>query len=579
MASHTATSLVMAALAAGVRAQATSLGMGQPELEDLCTTSYVQMALPASGTYPGVTIDSSSVETTLVTNTTVEGAFFGSATLDYCNVTFAYSHDGMANDKVHVSYLVPHPADFKNRYLSTGGGGYAINSGTQFAPGGILVGAVSGQTDGGFGSFSTQFDAVNLLTNNTLDWHAVYMFGYQAHHELATLGKEFTKNLFSVTNGTKLYSYYQGCSEGGREGWSQAQRFTGEFDGVIAGAPAFRYGQQQVNHLVGATIEQTMGYFPPSCELDKIMNMTIEACDALDGRQDGVISRSDLCQNQFDLTTTIGAEYSCAASTISFTGSEFPAQEGKVTAEGVNFTQTWLNGLHDSQGRRAYITYQVGSRLDDAYPNYDNTTDSWKLSVTSLGGEWVARFLQLQNKTNLDNLDGVTYDTLRDWMVQGQNTYADSLQTTYPDLTNFAASGSKIMHLHGEQDDSIPTGSSVHYYDSVRTVMYADKSYQDGVSALDDFYRLFLVPGGAHCSPNDYQANGGWPATTLQTMIEWVEDQQAPATLNNTGGTIDTICKWPLRPLWTGDAMDCVFDQDSVDAFTYTFDAYKMPLY
>ncbi|KAK1622043.1 tannase and feruloyl esterase-domain-containing protein, partial [Colletotrichum phormii] len=160
-------------------------------------------------------------------------------------------------DKVHVTYWVPSPDAFQNRYVSTGGGGLAINSGSQYIPTGIIVGAVSGITDGGFGDFNTQWDAVFLAANGTVNWQSVYMFGYQAHNELATLGKEFTKKFYSVAADQKTYSHYQGCSEGGREGWSQAQRFADQFDGLTIGAPAFRYGQQQVNHLTANVMEQT----------------------------------------------------------------------------------------------------------------------------------------------------------------------------------------------------------------------------------------------------------------------------------------------------------------------------------
>ncbi|KAH8668918.1 Tannase/feruloyl esterase [Xylariales sp. PMI_506] len=563
-----------------------TLGLGKATLEDLCTTDYAKTALPADSTIPGITIDASSIQVSLVTNSSVTGVFFPTSTIDYCNITFAYSHNGLANDTVHVSYWVPAPADFQNRYLSTGGGGLAINSGAMMAPSGIIVGAVSGVTDGGFGSFDTQWDAVFLEANGTVNWQSVYMFGYQAHDELAILGKQFARNLYSVAASTKIYSYYQGCSEGGREGWSQIQRFTGEFDGVVTGAPAFRYGQQQVNHLYGNVVEQTLDYYPPVCELQKIMNMTIEACDILDGRTDGVVARSDLCLLQFNLNSTVGAPYSCPATSGSTTATPgppsaaTPAQNGTVTAQGVAVAQKFLDGLHNSKGQRAYISYQPGAGFDDAFTAFDNTTESWVLSISSLGGEWVARFLELQDATNLQTLDNVTYDTLQSWMVEGQNKYADSLQTTNPDLTNFAASGSKVLHIHGEQDNSIPTGSSVHYYESVRSVTYAGLSYNDSVSALDDWYRLFLVPGAAHCNTNSYEPNGGWPQTTLQTVIDWVESGVAPATLNSTGD-ISSLCKWPLRPMWSdnGATMDCVYDQTSLDTWMYDFDAYKLPLY
>ncbi|KAI1057388.1 hypothetical protein LB507_011538 [Fusarium sp. FIESC RH6] len=559
-------------------------------LSDICSKDYVKSALPADNFLSGITIDPNSVYTSLVSNATFQSEWYPTASADYCNLTFAYSHNGIPDDIVHVSYWLPAPGKFQNRYVSTGGGGLAINSGSQYAPSGLIVGAVSGITDGGFGSFDTQWDEVFLLANGTINWQSVYMFGYQAHHELALLGKELARNVYNVSESFKVYSYYQGCSEGGREGWSQVQRFADQFDGAAIGAPALRYGQQQVNHLFGNVVEQTLDYYPPSCELDKILNLTIAACDGLDGRHDGVVSRSDLCKLHFNLNSTIGESYSCTASgsqggpgalrARQFAQPATPAQNGTVTEEGVAVVQQFLNGLHDSKGRRVYLNYQPGSSFSDLATSYDENTETWGLSISGLGGEWVARYLQLQNSSTLSSLDSVTYNTLKEWMIYGQNKYADSLQTTHPDLSDFQSAGGKVIHVHGESDDSIPAGSSVHYYDSVRSVMFADKSYNESIAALDDFYRLYLVPGGAHCGSNSNQPNGGWPQTTLQTVIEWVEKGVAPETLDGHGG-IETICRWPFRPLWSsnGTSLDCVYDQESIDSWTYNFGAYNLPLY
>jgi tannase len=181
-------------------------------LDDVCTNAYAAAALPASGTFPGITIDDASVVTTAVTNTSVSGqVMFPDATFDYCNVTFAYSHDGR-HDKVQLTYWLPTPANFRNRLLSTGGGGYLISSGSGSLPGGIIYGAAAGTTDAGFGSLNTQYDTVNLLANGTLDYHNLFMFGYQAIHEMSIIGKAFTKGFFNMTEESKLYTYYQGKS-------------------------------------------------------------------------------------------------------------------------------------------------------------------------------------------------------------------------------------------------------------------------------------------------------------------------------------------------------------------------------
>ncbi|PSR79070.1 Tannase/feruloyl esterase [Coniella lustricola] len=552
-------------------------------LQDICQASYVQSRLPTSPFISGITIDESSVSASVTLNYTTDFYWYPDTTIDYCNVTLAYSHDGIAGDKVHVSYWLPAPSAFENRYLSTGGGGFAINSGTDYIPNGIINGAVSGITDGGFGNFDTEFDAAFLLANGTINWEATYMFGYQAHHELAVLGKELARSLYNVSSDERIYSYYQGCSEGGREGWSQVQRFADQFDGAVIGAPAFRYGQQQVNHLTSNVIQQTLGYFPPTCELEKIMNLTIEACDGMDGRVDGVVSRSDLCLLNFDVNSTIGTAYSCDANTaVDFGSISHGAQNGTVTAEGAAVAASIWAGLYDSEGDLVYISYQPGTIFYDGETEYDEATGTWLPVVSSLGGPWITKFLQLRDTEvlSLDELSNYTVDTLKEFMIEGMNRYADSLQTTYPDLSPFQAAGGKVLHLHGEQDFSIPTGSSVHYYESVRSVMYGNLGYNESVAALDDFYRLFLVPGAAHCSANDFQPNSGWPETTLPTMIEWVESGIAPATLTGSGN-IDQICRWPLRPLWSnnGTSFDCVYDQESLDTWDYDFNAYKLPLY
>jgi tannase len=194
--------------------------------------------------------------------------------------------------------------------------------------------------------------------------------------------------------------------------------------------------------------------------------------------------------------------------------------------------------------------------------------------------------LELYDESNLSSLEGVTYDTLTGWMKQGMTRYMDSLQTTIPDLSTFHDKGGKIIHFHGEQDESIPTGSSVHYYNSVRQTMYPKQSYNESTTSLKEWYRLFLVPGAAHCATNSAQPNGPFPQTNFAVMSRWVEKGIEPKTLNATilqgdyQGANQQICAWPLRPFWKNNkTLTCEYDQESIDTFDYNFDAYKLPLY
>ena len=574
-------------------------------LAELCTISAVQDIIPANGTLSGIDLLTSSVTANVVQNATagtdMSGTDSGSTkTYNYCNVTVQYTHTGKG-DVVSLWYLFPSPDDFQNRYLGLGGGGYSISMGSSGLAAGLGYGAVAGTTNGGFGDgYSTSADEVNLLGNGTINWDTIYMFGYQALGETTVVGKALARSFYSLADETKIYTYFSGCSDGGREAWSQIQRWGEEYDGVVAGAPAFRYSHQQVGHLTSNIIEYTMDYYPPPCELEKIVNLTIAACDSLDGRSDGVISRTDLCRLKFDLESTIGSSYYCAAETSTSPGLGFskrqaagsetsyqPAQNGTISAKGVAVAQAILDGLKDTQGRQAYLSAQPGSDFTDAQTSYDNATGGWTLDIAATGGEFVRRFIMLEDGDNIESFDNVTYDTMVEWMTRALVLYGDSLQTTLPDVTPFQSHGGKVLHYHGESDSSIPPASSIHYYDSVRNIMYPGLDYSASVEAISDWYRFFLIPGAGHCGTSQSQP-GPWPNDAIQTVIDWVENDTAPDTLNTTivegsplAGQSEALCAWPQRPLWSnnGTQVECKFDQASIDSWTYTFDAFSLPIY
>ncbi|THX75414.1 feruloyl esteras-like protein B precursor [Aureobasidium pullulans] len=564
-------------------------------LEDVCTSAYAVAALPAANFYQGITIDNASVTANPVYAANASGnVMFPDSTFDYCNISFSYSHDGIEGDKVRLVYWLPSPDNFKDRFLSTGGGGYLISSGDGLSgslPGGIIYGAAAGTTDAGFGSLSTQFSSVFLLANGTANFHNLNMFGFQAIHEMTVLGKEFTKGFFNMTKDDKLYAYYQGCSEGGRDGWSQIQRYGGQFDGAVVGAPAFRFAFQQVQHAYSDIVEQTLDYYPPPCEMEKILNETITACDPLDGKTDGVVARTDLCKLHFNTSSLIGTPYSCAASPV-YMGfpphPAWPAQNGTVTAKAVQVAVTIIQGLRDSHGKQAYLSYQPASIFADAFTQYDTNTSSFTLWPSDFAAQFVLPFLDLVNATSFANLNNVTYDTLKQWMYEGWQMYESTLHTTWPDLSSYHSSGGKILHYHGESDFSIPTGSSVHYRDSVREIMYPHLSFNASNAALNEWYRLFLIPGAGHCGLNAYQPNHPFPQTNLQVMIEWVEKGIVPQTLNATvlqgdrKGENEQVCAWPLRPSWSKSgnvSVECRFDSKSLETWEVEFDAFKMPVY
>ena len=325
--------------------------------------------------------------------------------------------------------------------------------------------------------------------------------------------------------------------------------------------------------------------------MEKILNETITACDPLDGKTDGVVARTDLCKLHFNTSSLIGIPYSCAASPV-YMGfpphPAWPAQNGTVTAKAVQVADTIIQGLRDSTGKQAYLSYQPASIFADAFTQYDTNTSSFTLWPSDFAAQFVLPFLDLVNATSFANLDNVTYDTLKQWMYQGWQMYESTLHTTWPDLSSFHSFHGKILHYHGESDFSIPTGSSVHYRDSVREIMYPHLSYNASNAALNEWYRLFLIPGAGHCGLNAYQPNHPFPQTNLQVMIEWVEKGIVPQTLNATvlqgdrKGENEQVCAWPLRPSWSksgNGSVECRFDSKSLETWEVEFDAFKMPVY
>lgn len=125
----------------------------------------------------------------------------------------------------------------------------------------MVYGTVAGIVDGGFRGFDNSLDTVFLLANGNINYEALHMMGYRGIGEMKMIGKEFAKAFYDMGD-DKVYTYYQSCSEGGREGWSQAQNYPGVYDGVIPGAPAIRYGQQQANHFYSNVMQKTLDYYP-----------------------------------------------------------------------------------------------------------------------------------------------------------------------------------------------------------------------------------------------------------------------------------------------------------------------------
>jgi tannase len=206
-------------------------------------------------------------------------------------------------------------------------------------------------------------------------------------------------------------------------------------------------------------------------------------------------------------------------------------------AIGVAVVTKILEGLKYSDGNHVYVPYQPDGSFFDGQISWNNDTSEWELDISALGSSFPIKVIDLQGSEVFESnaaFDNVTYDTLKAWMWEGWQKYEDTMQTTNPDLTYFQQPGGKIIHFHGESDNSIPTAASVGYHESVRQVVYSNMTYNESTEALGDWYRFFIVPRAQHCATNEYEPNAPFPQTNLAVLITWVENGITPVTLNAT---------------------------------------------
>jgi tannase len=142
-------------------------------------------------------------------------------TYNYCNITVKYEHTGKS-DTVVVKYAFPEPSSFTSRFYVAGGAGYSLSSD---ATEGLEYGAVGGATNAGYNAFYNSYDEAVLYGNGSINWDATHMFGYQALGEMTKLAKPLTRSFYGLSDNTKIYTYYEGCSDGGRQGMSQIQHW------------------------------------------------------------------------------------------------------------------------------------------------------------------------------------------------------------------------------------------------------------------------------------------------------------------------------------------------------------------
>lgn len=199
-------------------------------------------------------------------------------TSEFCNVTILYTHPGQ-NDKITLQVWLP--SEWNGNFHAAGGSGWETDI-FSYLEQPVAKGYAAATTDGGHSSpsiFSSAEPWAQVSPGN-VNLYLLQNYTSVALNDLAIIGKAITTSFYSQA---PQFSYWDGCSGGGRQGLMIAQRYPTTFDGILAAAPAINWAQFIVSEYWPQVVMNEMREHPTICELDAITGAAVSACDGLDG--------------------------------------------------------------------------------------------------------------------------------------------------------------------------------------------------------------------------------------------------------------------------------------------------------
>jgi len=328
-------------------------------------------------------------------------------------------------------------------------------------------------------------------------------FGYRATHEMTLKAKQIVKAFY---DDNPKYSYFKGCSTGGRMALMEAQRYPNDYDGIIAGSLASRHIHMWtagVARSVELTRHPEAGF---SAEKAALVNqMVTTTCDTL---KEGFLNNPRQCKVDF-------SKLLCPA------GKD---DNSCLTAPQLKTVETFYGGVKNSKGELIFSGQALGNPIGAQRGNPDGPGGTFDL---------------VRIAYNDPNIDWHKFDLDRDMKFLDEKIgYVDAVN---PDLGKFKGSGGKLLLTHGWADTGITPETTIWYYDSVLDKMGRNQS---------DWMRLFMVPGMGHC--------GGGPGVntfdSIGTIENWVEKGIAPDQMMGRGaqGLTRPLCPYPQYAEYKG---------------------------
>jgi hypothetical protein len=442
--------------------------------------------------------------------------------IQFCNVTITYTHPGW-NDNIHVQVWLPFQ-DWNGRLQALGGGGYSASFGSLYLTQAVAEGYVAIDTDAGHGSgmVNALSPAEWALTSpGNVNLYLLEDFASRSLKDMAVVGKAITKAYYGV--GPK-FSYFSGCSGGGRQGLMIAQRYPDAYDGILAVAPAINLQRFIPAAYWASQVMKTLEVFPPPCEIEAFTRAAVANCDTLDGVKDGIIGRPDLCN--FTAHSIVGQQFSCNGTTKRF------------TEAGADIVHAAWTGPRDPSGSSGWFGLNKDASLTSTYVmTACSSNQTCTPSQTTLLTDWFRYFLAKDPKFNAS---AMTNEEFFSYLKLSETEYHSILSSADPDLAGFHASGGKMIAWHGMSDETIPPAGSVAYFEQV---------LRNNPKA-EGFFRFFEAPGVGHCIGGP----GHIPTEPFEQLVAWVENNIPPDELRaaTSSGLTRSLCPYPSRQLYVG---------------------------
>ena len=451
-------------------------------------------------------------------DTTIESAVIdqGNGTIPAsCRVTAIATHPP-AGDRITIWIALP-VAGWNGRFQGVGGGGFS--GGSANAPGQPLrAGYAAGSTDTGHAGAAGSFA---LDGSGRLNWQLIRDNAYLGIHRMTVAGKALTEAFYGAA---PRKAYFNGCSTGGRQGLSEAQRFPDDYDGILAGAPAINWTRLHPEQMWGQLQMLEAKNFLPACKFAAATAAAVAACDGMDGVKDGVLEDPRRCT--YDPTALVGTTTEC----------------GAVTDVDAAIIRTIWEGPRRRDGSFLWHGLQRGGDFSGLSGTRGTPPAGAPNPITL---DWFRYFLTQNPSWDWTTITSASYEQLFDQSVE---QFSAVLATDNTDLSAFRARGGRIVMWHGWSDQLIYPGGSIDYFTRVQQAM-------GGAQKTAEFLRFFLAPGVAHCGGG----TGPAPSGQFEAMVAWVEQGNAPETLeavrrDQSGAVVRSrpLCQYPLVARYTG---------------------------